>query len=131
MIGTNDEIKELLKNERRDRLSWPEILESRIIPIYLNPCSHCVDSIGDLFGDDLQESSQWIKVEEGYRNTYHSFTGYYYKGELFLVSDCYSDGEDDWDEDDEIVDRAIAAQVLGIIMDAVKDYYVKQLLGVK
>jgi hypothetical protein len=82
--------------------------------------------------DDLQESDNWIKVEEGgYRDTFYSFTGYYYKGSLFLVSDCYSDGEDEWDEDDEIVDGAIAAQVLTIIMDAVKDYYVKQLLGVK
>jgi hypothetical protein len=50
MIGTSDEIKELLKNERRDRSNWSALLESRLLlPIFMSPGCDCTDSIGYLF----------------------------------------------------------------------------------
>lgn len=131
MIRSNDEIRELLKDERRDRLNWVELLEFRsLLPIDFAPYHYCFDTIKGIFDDDLQESSNWIEVEKAdvYRGTYYSFNGYYYKGVLFLASDCFTDGEDEWDEDDEIVDKVVAAEVLKIIMTAVSDYYVNQLL---
>ena len=122
MIKTVDKISKLLQDEPSDTAYWYYLTgyHQCCSPIagFIYPGPTCVDELDDIFKGELTESSYWDSDSE-----YHC-TGFYYRGELFLVADEYSDGEDSWNEDEEIANKEVAKLVIGIIVEAVSNYYI-------
>jgi len=112
MIHDANTIESLLKDRRRDWVGWDWFLGIGVMSDYF---SLFTDNTSDLFGENLTASSFWDDETEYY------CSGCYYRGTLFLVADCFSDGEDRWDEDWKIVDKAIACEVLKMIMQSVTE----------
>lgn len=124
MIKTTQEIESLLKNRPKIRTFWEYLTGigfSNCLMGFIYPGSDCIDSLGEVFEGSLKQSSYWNPEEQ------YFCKGFYCMDCLFLVADGYSDGEDDWDEDELIVDRAVAQTVMTIILERVGAYYLNKL----